>query len=1089
MSEAERKKRLSYKEKRKKWIFIQGVAIAVVALLIFGSVLVYNQLNKEIYIEYQESSSVKYSVKIPKNAPFYSDYLEEFEQYADENGDLWIPSSYAYPTMAATTIKVDLDYQLNMGTRDVDYEYTYRIVAYPEVVDAASKSKFPMPKTVISESNTPITQNSNNRLIITKPVEIDYHYYDKLVKDFVDKMGIKNATENLIITMEVEVIGSSEVFENNTENTYTINVSVPLNENAFDVKYSISSGQGGDCKILARKNAGNQHVFGGFAVAFGCIELLLLITFIAYVYLTRNHDVKYTIKVQRLLNSYRSFIQQVMNGFDTTGYQLLEIATFKEMLAIRDTIQSPVLMSENTDQTRTQFFIPTNTKILYVFEIKVDNYDELYGSHPEWTDDSIIKLETSRADVVEDIDVRDTCLDKSTEATVTYPADDKQNDLILTLYSEIQKLREQIATGKESTEQPSVKLEPQIVQLPDTTGSLKFGNFTATGDVNINYHEMPTEDSIKEVARMIAEDLGDRISFEKVTGEITTKITEVIKRESNVRSVSSVPVAPIRPVESAVHAELVEPAKAEEPVVAAASAKAEETVSPVKAEELVVTEKPVAPAVREITAELKKADAKAPLIIPLKDENGDVVRFSEPTAEDAIEIAAPAYIDESNADEAGEVSVAPDELNHIDLAHLLNDFEYDEEHECFVDEEGHSFKIQCRRSFTANIIQADPDTVKYYYSELKNHALSYKGVKARMSWRYEAFKKGREHLVRMKIRGKSICLYCALDPEQFDKTKYFQEAIDAKMFECVPMLVKVKSARGLKRAIELIDATMEKAGIKPNPKANKVDYVAEYPYETTKALVEKGLVRILDNDYHAVISDEQLESNPQQSEPLSDLDFMLEMAEELSDSAETLAQSIDGISLDELEFDENGDAINPAGKELNIHCKRSFTANLMQSDPKTVKSYYNELKNYILSFKGIKAKTAWRYETYKKGRNQLFRIRIKGKGLCLYCALEPSSVDESRYFHDVVTAKDYSEIPTMVRIRTERGLKRAKELVDAVMAKFDIKPNPKAKEVDYLEFYPFKKTKELVEAGFVKILSDSYKIKEPKAPKMPKTKK
>ena len=74
----------------------------------------------------------------------------------------------------------------------------------------------------------------------------------------------------------------------------------------------------------------------------------------------------------------------------------------------------------------------------------------------------------------------------------------------------------------------------------------------------------------------------------------------------------------------------------------------------------------------------------------------------------------------------------------------------------------------------------------------------------------------------------------------------------------------------------------------------------------------------------------------------------------------------------------------------------------------------------------------------------------------------------------------------MVRIKTTRGLKRAKELVDAVMKKFDVQPNPKAKTVDYLEVYPFRKTVELVEAGYIKILSDSYKIKEPKAPKVKK---
>ena len=54
------------------------------------------------------------------------------------------------------------------------------------------------------------------------------------------------------------------------------------------------------------------------------------------------------------------------------------VDTFREMLEVRDTIMSPILMNENEDKTRTLFFIPTNTQLLYVFEIKIDDYDEIY---------------------------------------------------------------------------------------------------------------------------------------------------------------------------------------------------------------------------------------------------------------------------------------------------------------------------------------------------------------------------------------------------------------------------------------------------------------------------------------------------------------------------------------------------------------------------------------------------------------------------------------------------------------------------------------------------------------------------------------
>ena len=71
------------------------------------------------------------------------------------------------------------------------------------------------------------------------------------------------------------------------------------------------------------------------------------------------------------------------------------------------------------------------------------------------------------------------------------------------------------------------------------------------------------------------------------------------------------------------------------------------------------------------------------------------------------------------------------------------------------------------------------------------------------------------------------------------------------MFENVPMLVKIRSDRGLRKAKELIDITMEKFEIKPDPKAVTVDYNAEYPYETTEALIEQGLIKIITADFSA----------------------------------------------------------------------------------------------------------------------------------------------------------------------------------------------------------------------------------------------
>ena len=179
----------------------------------------------------------------------------------------------------------------------------------------------------------------------------------------------------------------------------------------------------------------------------------------------------------------------------------------------------------------------------------------------------------------------------------------------------------------------------------------------------------------------------------------------------------------------------------------------------------------------------------------------------------------------------------------------------------YYDNEGNRIDIKYSRSFTANLIQSD-DPVKDYYSELKNHILSYKGVKSRISWKFDSYNRGRDQLFKVKLRGKTICLYCALDPNEFDESKYHHEPIDAKIFEDVPMLVKIKSGLGLRKAKELVDITMAKFGIEKDEKAKTVDYVAKYPYEPNEPLLARKLIKALIADDAVVVMSTKPKEEP-----------------------------------------------------------------------------------------------------------------------------------------------------------------------------------------------------------------------------------
>ena len=151
--------------------------------------------------------------------------------------------------------------------------------------------------------------------------------------------------------------------------------------------------------------------------------------------------------------------------------------------------------------------------------------------------------------------------------------------------------------------------------------------------------------------------------------------------------------------------------------------------------------------------------------------------------------------------------------------------------------------VHYRRSFMARLIQSQ-DKMQDYYTGLKNVLLSFEGVKSRVSWNYDSFNRGRKQLAKMNIRGKSLMLYLALDPKEFADTKYFFTDVSDKLkFSKVPMRVKIRSGRGFKHGVELIEEMMSRMGIERQEIYHPQDF--HMPYETTQQLVNRGLIKVV----------------------------------------------------------------------------------------------------------------------------------------------------------------------------------------------------------------------------------------------------
>jgi len=106
------------------------------------------------------------------------------------------------------------------------------------------------------------------------------------------------------------------------------------------------------------------------------VDFGLIIAVIRYEIKTRTAETIYEKELKKILNNYGSSIQMLGSEFDFSDYQLLKIDDFSDILEISDKLRQPILMKENKEKTGAYFVIPSNTKLLYVYRLKVSDIEK-----------------------------------------------------------------------------------------------------------------------------------------------------------------------------------------------------------------------------------------------------------------------------------------------------------------------------------------------------------------------------------------------------------------------------------------------------------------------------------------------------------------------------------------------------------------------------------------------------------------------------------------------------------------------------------------------------------------------------------------
>ena len=353
MSELEKLQREVYQKNRSKEITRRSViALILIAALVISGITA-NRLSQNTFVTYTETGTADYQVYLNNNE-FYS------EAYLD--------AEHAYVSALINEITATLGYDMKVNSSKASYAYSYFVDAKLEILDKDSGAPLfdPVYELIAEKTETA----SGKTLSISEPVTIDYHKYNDLARRYVAEYDLSGTSSTLLVTLHVNVLSDCPDYADAEQGSYNVELRIPLNKTTLKIT-TATTVPATESKVLACNNRG-AVMFKLLTAALAAAAAVWCVMLVRYILRTRDRHIDYARRVSKILSSYKSYIQRINNPFDVSGYQVLNVDTFPELLEIRDTLQMPILMYEDEDKTCSEFVIAASNGLLYRFEVSVE---------------------------------------------------------------------------------------------------------------------------------------------------------------------------------------------------------------------------------------------------------------------------------------------------------------------------------------------------------------------------------------------------------------------------------------------------------------------------------------------------------------------------------------------------------------------------------------------------------------------------------------------------------------------------------------------------------------------------------------------
>ena len=340
---SDNKRHVSYKER----LMRKTVGIVVLIAIMITTIFLFFDRNQIVSIRYQEQSSVDFSVFLHEN-----DYFDT----------LYLPRDMQYIASLIDTVNVRFNYSFDANDY-MDYVYRYYVEAHVVVFEQNN------PNNIIFQQRQRITderivelENTRN-FNINEHLDIDYSEYNDLIRSFMTSYNI-NASSNLVLSLNVEVEGSSDRIDESINTNSQLELTIPLTEQMINIEMDYTDINNNDV-ISGQLNRGIEDYTLIAIFIITIIALFVAIIRLAkFIELSSEKKTAYQKMVNNLLREYDRVIvesKRVIDLGDDTN--IIEVKTFEELLDVSDKIGQPIIYMEIHKNQKSWFIVKNNEDI------------------------------------------------------------------------------------------------------------------------------------------------------------------------------------------------------------------------------------------------------------------------------------------------------------------------------------------------------------------------------------------------------------------------------------------------------------------------------------------------------------------------------------------------------------------------------------------------------------------------------------------------------------------------------------------------------------------------------------------------------